>query len=327
MPTPVLARGLLFWPKTREVIAFGWKGTEVIRRENEDSVCLRLGRVSRRSLLQGLAAAAVIGSIRPANVFAAATASILANYRMVTYYGNPWSGAMGILGQLSKPQLVSAIQNRAAQYAAAGGRPTLGAIHMVVTTAQASPGADGLYRARMPASLIQEYAQLAAENGLKFIADVQVGLSTVADEVAAILNFLQLPYVHLALDPEFDMWGSQVPGQQIGHMTAAEINHALGVMGDIAVRTGQRKILMVHQFMASMLPDKANIGSNPNVDLAIVMDGYGGQSIKIRHYDLYVRDSAIPYGGIKLFFEWDPGMMTSGEALALKPSPNIVIYQ
>ena len=32
-----------------------------------------------------------------------------------------------------------------------------------------------------------------------------------------------------------------------------------------------------------MLPDKANIGSNPNVDLAIIMDGYGGQSIKIRH--------------------------------------------
>ena len=79
--------------------------------------------------------------------------------------------------------------------------------------------------------------------------------------------------------------------------------------------------------MASMLPDKANIGSNPNVDLAIVMDGYGGQSIKIRHYDLYVRDSAIPYGGIKLFFDWDPDMMTPAQVLGLTPSPNIVIYQ
>ncbi len=234
---------------------------------------------------------------------------------------------MGILGQLSKPELVAALRRRAAQYQAAGNRTVIPTIHMVVTTAQASPGADGLYRARMPASAIDDYVQLAADNGMLFIADVQVGRSTVADEVAAIQEILQQPNVHLALDPEFDMWGSQVPGVEIGHMTAAEINHALGVIGAIARGTGQRKILIVHQFAAGMLPDKGAIGSDPSVDLAIVMDGFGGQSIKITHYDMYVRDSAIPYGGIKLFFDWDANLMTPAQVLGLTPPPDVVIYQ
>ncbi|HLH72755.1 MAG TPA: hypothetical protein VKX96_05685, partial [Chloroflexota bacterium] len=253
--------------------------------------------------------------------------SILTPYRLVTYYGNPYTAAMGILGALSKSQLVAALQNRAKQYAQIGNKPARPTIHMVVTTAQGSPGGDGLYRARMPASLIQEYVDLAAANNMLFIADVQVGLSTVQDEVSAIRSFLQQPHVHLALDPEFDMWGNQVPGVELGHMTAAEINWALGFMGQIARSTGQRKILIVHQFAASMLPDKANIESDPNVDLAIVMDGWGGQSIKISHYTMYVANSAIPYGGIKLFFDWDTNLMTPSEVLALKPSPDIVIYQ
>jgi hypothetical protein len=256
-----------------------------------------------------------------------ANGSILRSQRLVTYYGNPWAAGMGILGALSPQQLVSALQARAAQYQAAGGRPVRPVIHMVVTVAQGGPGADGLYRGRMPVSVIGQYAQLAAANGMLFLADVQVGRGTVADEVAAIQSFLEQPHVHLALDPEFDMWGDQVPGQELGHMTAAEINGAQNVLADIAARTGQTKILVVHQFRASMLPDKAAIGRAPGVDLAIVMDGFGGQTVKIQNYDAYVRDSSFPYGGIKLFFDYDAGLLTPAETLALTPPPDIVIYQ
>jgi len=280
--------------------------------------------------MAGAAALGAVGAPSFANaeqLVQPAASSILSAHRLVTYYGNPWAPGMGILGELSQADLVSALKRRAAQYAAAGSKPVQPAIHMVVTTAQASPGADGLYRARMPASVIDDYAQLAAANGMLFIADVQVGRGTVADEIAAIQSILEQPRVHLALDPEFDVWGEKVPGVEIGHMTAAEINHAIGVMASIAASTGQHKILMVHQFMASMLPDKGAIGSDPRVDLAVVMDGFGGQSIKIAHYDTYVRDSSIPFGGIKLFFDWDTNLMTAAEVLALTPPPDIVIYQ
>jgi len=294
----------------------------------------RMLRTSRRRLLLGAVGAVAVGALPAAPAFAAprsetlgATGSILANNRMVTYYGNPLSGAMGILGQLSKSELVAAIRRRAAQYQQAGGKATIGAVHMVVTVAQASAGSDGMYRARMPASLISEYADLAAANGLLFIADVQVGRSTVQDELAPLMQFLNQPHVHLALDPEFDMWGSEVPGVEIGHMTAPEINYAENLMSNIASETGHQKILIVHQFAGLMLPDKANIGRASGVDLGIVMDGWGGQSIKITHYDMFVRDSSIPFGGIKLFFDQDVNLMTPGQALALTPKPDIVIYQ
>jgi hypothetical protein len=235
---------------------------------------------------------------------------------------------MGILGQLSKAELVAAIQRRAAQYRAIGGKPTLGAVHMVVTVAQAGPGDDGLYRARMPASLIQEYSDLAAQNGLLFIADVQVGRSTVQAELAPLMSFLSQPHVHLALDPEFAMWGDQVPGVEFGHLTAAEVNYASGVLSNLAAQTGQHKILIVHQFVASMLPDKGAINTRPSgVDVAITMDGWGGQGIKGQHYDMYVRNSDFPYGGIKLFFDQDPDLMTNQQVLALQPKPDVVIYQ
>lgn len=292
-----------------------------------------LFRMSRRQMLRFAGGALALGALgaSPIRVAArplsASVGSILTGHRLVTYYGNPTSAAMGILGELSKPQLVSAIQRRAAQYAEVGGKPTDGAIHMVVTVAQADPGPDGLYRARMPASIISEYQQLAADNGLLFVADVQVGESTVEAEVGAIENFLELPNVHLALDPEFDMWVGQVPGQEIGHMTAAEVNYALGLLGNIASRTGNPKILMVHQFTPDMLPDKSAIGSAPGVDLAVIMDGFGGQSIKIKHYNEFVRDSSIPFGGIKLFFDQDIDMMTPSEVLGLTPPPDVIIYQ
>jgi len=105
------------------------------------------------------------------------------------------------------------------------------------------------------------------------------------------------------------------------------VNHGIAVLADVANRTGQQKILIVHQFTSGMLPDKGAIGSDPRVDLAIIMDGFGGQSIKTEHYNLFVRDSAIPYGGIKLFFDWDANLMSASQALSLTPPPDIVIYQ
>ncbi len=299
-------------------------------------------RISRRRFVEASAGALALGAVgtslaaaapapAPAGsqsaAPAASMASILGPNRVVTYYGNPWAGSMGILGQLSPGDLVSAIQRRASAYSAIGGKPVIGAIHMVVTVAQGSPGADGLWRLRMPASAIKPYVDLAAQSSMMFIADVQVGRSTVQDEVPVLAEFLQQPHVHLALDPEFDMWGSQVPGVDLGHMTAAEINWALGYLGNIAGNTGQRKILMTHQFAYSMLPDKQNIGSDPRIDLAIVMDGWGGQSVKIDHYNIFVANSSIPYGGIKLFFDWDPNMMSNQQVMGLKPAPDVVIYQ
>ncbi|MHB1006940.1 MAG: LysM peptidoglycan-binding domain-containing protein [Chloroflexota bacterium] len=254
--------------------------------------------------------------------------SVLDKKVIVSYYGNPYTGIMGVLGQLSKEELVLALKRRAAQYEAASGRPTQAAIHFVATVAQASAGADGMYRAGMPMDLIEEYAQLAADNDMLFIIDVQFGRSTVQAEIQRYLELLRRPYVHLAMDPEFDMWGSELPGIDLGHMTAQEINYAQQVLSTIVAENGiPNKILMVYQFTASMLPDVGAVASDPRVDVVVNMDGFGGRGIKLQHYDWYVAEAPVEYAGIKLFLEHDIDLMSAAEVMAIQPPPNFVVYQ
>lgn len=124
--------------------------------------------------------------------------------------------------------------------------------------------------------------QQARAHGFRLILDVQVGHSTVEDELEYLRPYLQEPDVYLALDPEFDMWQGQIPGQEIGHTTAAEVNYALSFLEKVAKSKGlPQKVLIVHQFTTNMLPDKENIASSPVVDLVLDMDGFGAQGLKL----------------------------------------------
>ncbi len=255
--------------------------------------------------------------------------AILGTRRLLTYYGNPYAAQMGILGALDKQQLVAELKKKAAEYQALSDRPVQPAIHFIVTVAQASPGPDGMYTLRMPMSLVQEYVDLAAQNNMLIFLDIQVGRSSVQKELEPWIPLLSKEHVHLALDPEFDMWQGQVPGQQLGHMTADEINYAEKVLNDIIEKNNlsNNKILIVHQFTRSMLPDKANIQTYPRIELVTDMDGFGSQQVKLKHYQTYVRDELIKYAGIKLFYKWDSPLFTPEQVMNLDPVPDVIIYQ
>ena len=143
--------------------------------------------------------------------------SILPRRRIVSYYGNPLSSAMGILGEHPPDDLIARLRGQAAAYTAADpAHPVQLTLELVAVVAQAGPGSDGLYRLRMDTELIDEVAGWAEDHGFLLILDIQVGRSTVEDEIRAMLPFLRRPYVHLAIDPEFAMSSSQVPGRAIG---------------------------------------------------------------------------------------------------------------
>lgn len=253
--------------------------------------------------------------------------SILANKRIVTYYGNPRAAAMGVLGRYDPETVVTKLKEQTAEYAALSDKPVQGALHFIATVAQASPGSDGLYTAYMPMPLIEEWADLARAHGLLFFVDLQVGRSTVQEQVSAMLPILERPDVHLALDPEFDMWGSQVPGQQIGHMTADEINWATRTLSQLVASKGlPNKILIVHQFTEDMIVGKTSIATDPNVDIVIDMDGFGGQYAKISKYE-YIQSVPVQFAGIKLFYREDTDLLSPERVMSLDPVPDVIIYQ
>ena len=258
------------------------------------------------------------------------SAGPLAKYRLVTYYGHPASDRMGILGEFDQPeQMIAKLKEQTAAYTAADpSRPGLCTIELIASVAQGSAGSDGLWLLRTPATTIERYSQLAEKHGCLLMLDVQMGYDTVANDIAALLPFLQRPHVHLAIDPEFHVARGQQPGEHFGSITAADVNAASKLLGDLVRKHNlPDKVLVIHQFRDDMLPDKKKITPLPNVDLVIMMDGWGGQEAKTQNYAYFVKEQLIQYGGIKLFYRQDVPVMTPEQILELDPKPLVVIYQ
>lgn len=255
--------------------------------------------------------------------------SILPAHRVVSYYGNQLSSRMGILGELPVPEMLARLKQQSEAYAVADrSRPIRPALELIAIVAQEGAGRDGLYRLRMDEEVIEEVAQWAESNNFLLILDVQVGRSKVAPEVRSLLPFLKRPYVHLALDPEFAMAPDEKPGEEIGTHDAADVNEAIDILSEVVASENlPPKMLLVHRFTYPMLTNYQRIKSDPRVQVAIIMDGFGTPEAKISKYEALVRNERVAYGGFKLFYKQDKPVMTPAEVLGLDPTPDVVIYQ
>jgi len=254
--------------------------------------------------------------------------SVLDSSVLVTWYGNPWSGRMGILGRLEDAALADGLKKQAAEYAAVTKKTVIPAYELVTIIGQPQPGKDGRYRRRESYAVIDRMLRAARAAGFKLILDVQTGHSTVLSELSYLAPYLQQPDVYLALDPEFSMGDGGVPGQRIGTMSADEVNDAIDILEYTQERYRlPRKVLMVHQFTMAMLPDKERIWTSDALDVVLVADGFGGQALKRHTYSMVLHQGAFAFSGFKLFYIQDTNLFQPSQVLSLTPSPSVVIYQ
>ncbi len=245
--------------------------------------------------------------------------------QILSYYGNPYVAAMGILGELDPQELVARLKAHARKYDELNGfRGVRPALHLVYATAQKDPGREGAYLLYVDDKTLKEYIDLACQNGLFIFLDLQIGRSTAEAEVKKVLPYLRQSHVQLALDPEFAMPPGEVPGQAIGSLDAADINAAQKLIQDFTEENNlPDKILVVHQFQASMVTRPELIQDYARVHLVMDMDGFGPSAIKVVKYGWYAAPSRHP--GIKLFFKHDLDLMSEEDVLALQPT--VIIYQ
>ncbi len=255
--------------------------------------------------------------------------SLLPDHLIVAYYGNPLAKEMGILGEIPPDQMLNKLQQQVAAYATAdASRPVIPALELVTPAAQRWPGDDGLYRARMKPELIDQVASWAEANNALLILDVQVGQSTVPEEVDVLMPYLKRPYVHLALDPEFAMPTGRVPGDVVGSLDAATIDGTVQTLSQLVTAEHlPPKILIVHRFTESMVTNAWEIAHDPNVQVVVTMDGFGSPTVKQLQYRAYVHDQGVGFSGIKLFYHHDQPLMTPAQVVGLDPHPDLVIYQ
>lgn len=264
-----------------------------------------------------------------ATIPASPEGSVLPGSRVVSFYGHPNSAQMGILGEYDIDTVAAQLREQAAAYAAADpSTPVIPALELIATVAQPLPGDDGTYLAYTGDEIIGEFAAYAEANGMLLILDLQIGHSAIPDEINRVRHWLELPYVHVALDPEFSTGPDRIPGEFIGEVDGAQVQIGVQMLSQLVAEKGlPSKILIVHQFEEDMIMNKTAISPLPGVDIVIDMDGFGGADAKIENYEHFVHDQLIEYGGIKLFYRQDDPILTPEQIVALDPPPLVVIYQ
>jgi len=254
--------------------------------------------------------------------------SHIRNRRIVAYYGAPSGPGLGILGRYDANGTLTRLQEQIEPYRALDPCvETIPAFHMVTTVADAYPGEDGDYNHRVSHETIQPWIDIAASAGGLSVLDIQIGRGALTTELNLIEPLLLQPTVHLAVDPEFIVGEGEVPGTDLGRIDGATINAIQAWLNDVAERSGENKILVIHQFNDRMVVEKAQIQDYPLVDLVWDADGFGGQEAKIGDYNQYRDEGGFEYGGIKIFYRYDNPPMSPERVMGLQPPPAYVLYQ
>jgi hypothetical protein len=255
--------------------------------------------------------------------------AILPHKRVIAFYGTPRSTRMGILGQIPPEEMFAKLEQVAKEWEAADPKvPVQPALELIATVAQADPGRDGMYRARMSDATLEMVYGWAKARGWIVVLDVQVGRSSVREEIEVYRKFLERPEVHLALDPEFAMKADQVPGKKIGTLDANDINYASAWLARIVEEKQlPPKILVVHRFTRPMVTNYKSIVLDPRVQIVMHMDGFGAPRLKLASHKAYIEQEPVQWVGFKLFYKNDKPLMTPSEVIKVSPVPLFISYQ
>ncbi|MDR0505544.1 MAG: hypothetical protein LBH32_01830 [Dysgonamonadaceae bacterium] len=256
--------------------------------------------------------------------------SILLNNDILAFYGHPNSKIMGILGRYSIEELDTRLTKLAAEYrAVSGGREIRKAFYIIYGTVWPK-GDIGI----IGDALLLKYIEYALKHNILIFIDHQIGRYHPVDAIKRMFPYLRYPNVHLALDPE---WRTTKPMQEIGSVTAEEINQAQKAMEDYMVEhkiPGER-LLVIHQFNIHMIKNRERVRTNfTKVRLVHCADGFGPPHLKRDSYAVNAKATNMPIKGFKLFYNsgipgagFDNPILTPKQVFDLNPRPYLIMYQ
>lgn len=257
--------------------------------------------------------------------------SILPAKRIIAYYGNPLSKRMGVLGEYDPDHMLAMLDAEVKAWTLADpSTPVQPALHLIAVVAQAGPGPDGMYRARMPDTLIERVASWASRRNALVFLDIQVGKSTLAQELPRLEKFLSRPNFHLGIDPEFSMKTGGIPGKRIGTYDAEDINYASRFLQELVTRHRiPPKVLVVHRFTRKGVTNTPKIKLDPRVQVVMHMDGFGPPRLKRATFRSWIKAEPVQFVGWKQFYKPrnDNPRTTIAEILRLYPRPLYIQYQ
>ena len=251
------------------------------------------------------------------------------NRRLVAFYGHPSTSALGVLGEQNPEKGIERLREVAAGYEA-DGATVLPTFEIIATVASAGAGRDGDYSAETDREVIRPWIEAAAGNDIYVVLDLQPGRTDFLTQAKRYEEFLRLPHVGLALDPEWRLKPNQVHLRQIGSVDAAEVNEVVRwLAGIVREEALPQKLLIVHQFRFSMITNRDLIETPPELAVVIQMDGQGSLEAKYNTWRTLTRgteESGFRWGW-KNFYDEDFPTAMAAQVLELTPVPVFVSYQ
>ena len=251
------------------------------------------------------------------------------NRRIVAVYGHPVTSALGVLGEQGPERGVERLKRIAVGYDA-DGATVLPAFEIIATVASAGAGRDGDYSSETALDVIRPWIEAAEAAGVYVVLDLQPGRTDFLRQAKIYEEFLRLPHVGLALDPEWRLKPHQVHLRQIGTVDASEVNQVVRwLAGIVREEALPQKLLIVHQFRFTMITNRDRIETPPELAVVIQMDGQGSQGAKDSTWNALTRgteESGYRWGW-KNFYDEDFPTASPAKVLGLTPTPVFVSYQ
>lgn len=257
--------------------------------------------------------------------------TIFPTYRLFGYSGAPGAEGQGRLGIGDLDDRVVEMEKRAQPYAK--GRTVMPIMELIATTVHGSPGKDGMYRTRIDDAVIQEWLTTARKHKAMLLLNIQPGRATFTSEIKAYEKWLKEPDVGLALDPEWRMGPGEVPMKTFGHVKAAELNECAQWVSDlVAEHNLPEKVMLYHQLNEGVVVNESTLKPARGVVMIKSVDGIGSPGAKVDTWQRVVaKKPKFVHGGFKLFYQEDVQtggrLMTPAEVMALKPTPEYILFE
>ena len=252
------------------------------------------------------------------------------SHLLVALYGHPYAPALGVLGQQGLSASIARAKSVAGAYRSLSHARVVPAFEIIATVAQAHAGPDGNYSYESPVSSLRPWVRQATAAGLYVILDLQPGRASLLAQAERYQSLLERPDVGLALDAEWKLAPGQLPLQQIGSVSATEVNSVIKWLAGLTARYRlPQKLLVLHQFRLSMIGDEHSLDVRYD-DLAIVihMDGQGTPGDKQQTWEAVT--GAAPAGvffGWKNFYVKDHPTLSPQQTISRTPRLSMISYQ
>lgn len=251
--------------------------------------------------------------------------------RIIAFYGSPVTFRLGLLGEQGPQATVDRLRPVVDSYRI-GDELIIPGFELIATVADSKIGDDGNYSNELDPEEMREWIDVAVANDVYVIIDLQPGRTDFLTQAKLYEEYLRLPNVGLALDPEWRIGPDEVHLVRVGTVDAAEVNAVVDYLAQI-VREERlpQKALVVHQFQTEMITNRELIRTPPELAVVVHVDGQGPLGTKYGTWDA-LREAPIGpeqdlWWGWKNFLDEDTPMATPEQTNAVTPLPVVVTFQ